>query len=200
MSELDELREWLAEAGRVLASVDTAAVARVVDALAAVRDAGGTIFVAGNGGSALAAGHFALDLQKTARTSGGRTRAAALADNVGLVTAWANDTSFDRVFAEQIAAMARPGDALVILSVSGSSPNLIAAVREAQRQGLLTIGLLGTDGGAARALVSHAIVVPSGDYGFVESAHAVVHHVIAYALRARRAGVGAAGRAGPAQV
>ena len=189
MRETEQVRDSLAGAARVVGSVDPGTVAAVIEALAAVRDAGGTIFVAGNGGSAATASHFALDLQKTARANGDAARAVSLCDNIGLVTAWANDESFERVFAEQLAALARAGDALVVISVSGSSPNLMAALRYAREKGLVTVGLLGKDGGAARALVDRAVVVASDNYGWVESTHLALEHVITYALLERRMGL-----------
>jgi D-sedoheptulose 7-phosphate isomerase len=127
VTDARDVQGWLETAAKVVGLVDPSSVAAAVDALAAVRQAGGTIFVAGNGGSASTASHLALDLQKAARTNGGFSRAVSLSDSVGLITAWANDESFERVFAEQLEALARRGDALVVFSVSGSSPNLIAA-------------------------------------------------------------------------
>jgi len=175
---------WLREAAQVIAGIETDAVSRAAAVLvdAWKRDAG--IFIAGNGGSAATASHLALDLQKASRCPGGRAaRAVSLADNPGLVTAWANDVSFDRVFAEQLEALARPGDALVVISVSGSSPNLVAAVGSARRLGLTSVGLLGRTGGAVRDAVDVAVLVPSDDYGWVESAHVALHHILTYAVR-----------------
>lgn len=191
MSDSGQVRSWLTDAARVIASVDPDAVAGAVRALVEVRGSGGTIFVAGNGGSASTASHFALDLQKWARSDGRGTRAVSLSDSIGLITAWANDADFNRVFAEQLATLAAPGDAFVVFSVSGSSPNLLQALEVARERQLVTVGVLGRDGGRARALVAHAIVVNSDDYGWVESAHLVLEHVMAYALR--KAGIPAAG-------
>jgi D-sedoheptulose 7-phosphate isomerase len=102
---------------------------------------------------------------------------------VGLLTAWGNDTAFDRVFAEQLEVLGRPGDALVVVSVSGSSPNLVAVLGAAERLGIQTVGLLGREGGRARDLVDVAVLVPTDDYGWVESAHVVLHHALTYAVR-----------------
>lgn len=183
MSDSGQVRSWLTDAAGVIASVDADAVVGAVGALLEVRGAGGTIFVAGNGGSASTASHLALDLQKWVRTDGRGTRAISLSDSIGLITAWANDTDFERVFAEQLATLAAPGDALVVFSVSGSSPNLLAALQTARERHIVTVGVLGKDGGRARALVDHAVVVPSDDYGWVESAHLVLEHVLTYSLR-----------------
>jgi len=178
------ITRWLEEAARVVRSVDVTAVACSADALSEVRARGGVIYTAGNGGSAAGASHLALDLQKAARSPGGSgTRAIRLSDSVGLITAWANDTAFDRVFADQLAVLANPGDGLVVISVSGSSPNLIALLQAAREKEVVSVGLLGRDGGRARRLVDVPVVVRSNDYGWVEAAHAVLHHVLTYALR-----------------
>ena len=182
------IARWLDEAAEVLRALDLTAVARAAAILSDVRARGGVIYTAGNGGSASTASHLAVDLQKAARSADGTpTRAVCLSDSVGLITAWANDEAFDRVFAEQLEVLARPGDAVVIVSVSGSSPNVIALLEAARTMGVVSVGLLGRTGGRARSLVDTAVVVPSDDYGWVESTHVVLHHVLAYVLRERAA-------------
>jgi D-sedoheptulose 7-phosphate isomerase len=182
---------WLDEAVQAIRRIDAASVARAAEVLLTTRQSGGTIFVAGNGGSAATASHLALDLQKAGRASTGRgTAALSIADSMGLVTAWANDTSFDRVFAEQLEVLGKAGDALIVISVSGSSPNLLALIRAARDIGIQSVGLLGRTGGKARALVDSAVLVPSDDYGWVESAHVVLHHILTYAVRASVLAVG----------
>lgn len=175
---------WLREAAEAIQGIDAGAVERAAAVLVDTRKADGTIFVAGNGGSSATASHLALDLQKAGRAPGGRgTRAISLSESMGLVTAWGNDTDFDRVFAEQLAVLGRPGDALVIVSVSGSSPNLMTLVSAARSLGIRTVGLLGRSGGKVRDLVDVAVLVPCDDYGWVESAHVVLHHALTYAVR-----------------
>jgi len=193
VTDVRTIGSWLSDASRTVASLDADAIARAIAALVQVRERGGTVFTAGNGGSALTASHLALDLQKAARPDGRGTRAVALSDSVGLITAWANDVDYDRVFAEQLLVLAEPGDGLVVFSVSGSSPNLIALLEAARERGVVSVGILGGDGGKARPLVTHAVVVPSPDYGWVESAHLVLEHVITYSLRGEPAVLGAPG-------
>lgn len=184
MTGASRIGEWLGEVARVIQAIDPGAVARTAQALAEVGARGATIFIAGNGGSASTASHLALDLQKAGRAPGGRgTRAVALTDSVPLLTAWANDADYDRVFSEQLEVLAAPGDALVVISVSGSSRNLIAALDTARALGMVTVGLLGENGGKAAEMVDHAVIVRSGDYGWVESAHVVLHHILTYTLR-----------------
>jgi D-sedoheptulose 7-phosphate isomerase len=179
----DEVGGWLADARKTLEGIDARAVTRAGQALADARLRGGTIFVIGNGGSASTANHFACDLQKATRVDGRGTRAISLSDNTALLTAWGNDLTFDSVFSEQLRLLAAPGDALVMFSVSGSSPNLMEALSVAEEMHLTTVALLGKDGGRAARRVDHAVIVSSDDYGWVESAHLVLEHVLTCYVR-----------------
>ena len=179
----DSVGRWIGEMSGVLDALDQAEVVRAIEALRTVQRGDGTIFTCGNGGSASTASHLALDLQKAARGGKRRTRAHCLSDSVGLITAWANDHDFAEVFAQQLEVFGKKGDALVVVSVSGSSPNLIRALEMAQELDLVTVGLLGKDGGSALELCTHPVVVRSEDYGWVESVHVVLHHVLTNALR-----------------
>lgn len=166
-----------------LRNVSTEALARASVRLLRAHAEGAQVLVAGNGGSASTASHLACDLAKTVlgtapTTRASRFRVVSLADNVALLTAWANDEGYDTVFAEQVKMLGRVGDVLVVISVSGSSPNIIAAVRAARERGVDTIGLLGCDGGEAMGLVDDGIIVPCHDYGHVESAHLVIAHLL----------------------
>ncbi|HEX5505871.1 MAG TPA: SIS domain-containing protein [Thermomicrobiales bacterium] len=167
----------------VLAALPVDDVARLIAELEAAYDAGRQIFVAGNGGSAATAAHLACDLGKTTlgRAGGGparRFRVIALTDNVPLLTAWGNDAGYAVVFAEQLRNLADPGDLLVVISASGNSPNILAALAAARELGLRAAGLLGFGGGAAAGLVDTAVVVPSADYGHVEDVHLVLTHLV----------------------
>ena len=134
-------------------STDVAQAAQLI--VASLR-AGGKLLVFGNGGSAADAQHIAAEL--TFRM--GRTRAAiaalALTTDTSILTAVSNDHAFDHVFARQIQALGREGDVALAISTSGNSTNVIEAIGEARRLGIKTIGLLGNDGGRARARRSGA--------------------------------------------
>lgn len=178
------LYAWKQEFARVLDTIDCQVLARIAEHLRSVRRQGHRVFLAGNGGSASSASHAALDFQKAGRSPAkGALRAVSLSDNVGLVTAWANDVSFDRVFAEQLSVLGGKGDCLVVLSVSGSSPNLIEAIDAARSLGMSTVGLLGKDGGKAAGRIDYPLVIPSTDYGWVESVHLAIVHMLTYDLR-----------------
>jgi D-sedoheptulose 7-phosphate isomerase len=147
---------------------------------------GRVVFIAGNGGSAATASHFACDLAKGTRRNGPPTfRVVALTDSLPVLTAWANDNGYDRIFAEQLLSLARPGDLLVLISASGNSPNILAAAEEARTLGVTTIGLTGRTGGNMAALVDLAVRVPSDQIEVVEDAHLVVAHSLCVAARER---------------
>jgi len=141
------------------------------------------VLVPGKTGAQPAAARWLREAAESIRGIDPAAVEQAAAVLMGLVTAWGNDTDFDRVFAEQLEVLGRPGDALVIVSVSGSSPNLMALISAARLLGIRTVGLLGRTGGKARDLVDVAVLVPSDDYGWVESAHVVLHHALTYAVR-----------------
>lgn len=143
---------------------------------------GAWVFVAGNGGSAALASHFACDLEKTTsgrspRTVKKRFQVMSLVDNVASLTAWANDETYDCVFAERLRGRGRPGDVLFVISASGNSPNIIEALDVARTIGMTTVGWLGFSGGQALARCDVPIHVPSDDYGLVESAHGALAHL-----------------------
>ena len=158
------------------------------------------IFIIGNGGSAATASHMACDLGKTVlgrdiAAPRRRFRALALTDNMPLVTAWGNDVQYEMVFAQQLRNLATEGDLLVVITGSGNSPNIVAAVQAARELGVTAVGLLGFDGGAVKGLLQHAIVAESDNYGYIEDAHMMLTHLVtAYFKQALQREAIAAGR------
>jgi D-sedoheptulose 7-phosphate isomerase len=149
----------------------------LVAAAAGVRralDAGGTLLALGNGGSATDAMDAVADLR-----SGGR-RALDLTEDTGILTALANDIGTEAIFARQIIALGRAGDAVLALSTSGNSPNVIAALGEARRRGLLTVAMVGYDGGrvAAEGLADHVVITRSEHIPRIQEAQASAYHVL----------------------
>ena len=177
------VEEYFASMGEQLRAIPPEAIDRVGRRLLETAETGSQVLVAGNGGSASTASHFACDLAKTVlgakpELRRSRFRVLSLADNVALLTAWANDAGYEAVFAEQVKMLGRPGDVLCVISASGDSPNVVEAAEAAQALGLHTIGFLGFSGGRLAELVDDAIVVPCHDYGHVESAHLVLGHLL----------------------
>jgi D-sedoheptulose 7-phosphate isomerase len=179
----DFARTYLAELTRVLDRLPLDQLDRAVEAIEAAHAHGRHIFIIGNGGSAATASHMMNDLAKGTLGHKGdapwpRFRAIALTDNISLMTAWANDTDYNRIFSEPLKTLAQPGDLLVAISASGNSPNIIAAVEAARQMRLTVIALAGFGGGALARLADVAFVVPSDQYGHVEDVHMILDHVI----------------------
>lgn len=182
----DEIEHYWRELGDVTRTMPFGALARAAEILLDCHQRSGTIFIMGNGGSAATASHFACDLAKGTLTTGlPPFRAVTLGDNVALLTAWANDTSYERVFAEQVAALMRAGDVLVAISASGNSPNVLRAATTARGLGATTIALTGRSGGQLRRLADLVIRVPAGSIEQVEDAHLIIAHSLCVALRLR---------------
>lgn len=168
----------------VLGQIPIGAVERVVDILLDAHSRRGHVYIIGNGGSASTAAHFAADLSKATIVAGQpRLRVLCLTDNAALLTAWANDSSYDEVFAQQLENLLDPDDVVVAISVSGSSPNVVKAVRTARAHGAITVGLLGTSGGSLIDSVDTAVHVDSHNYGVVEDCHMVLEHAITASTR-----------------
>jgi D-sedoheptulose 7-phosphate isomerase len=158
------------------------AAAALADALAA----GGTVYTCGNGGSAAEALHLAEELVGNYKaTERGPRRAVCLNADATALTCIANDFGFDRVFARQVEALVGAGDVLVVLSTSGNSANVNAALDAARANGATTVGLLGRGGGAALPRCDHAVVVPGDDSAHVQEAHLVIVHLFCEAIEPR---------------
>lgn len=147
-----------------------------------------TIFLFGNGGSAALASHFACDLGKGTIRGGEpqkRFRVLALTDNLPLLTAWANDSCYEDVFAQQLQNFVEPGDVVFAISGSGNSANVLRALEVAHKAGALNIGLTGYCGGKMKNLCSLCIVIPSENMQIIEDLHLSVTHAIFSVVRHR---------------
>jgi len=182
----DHIELYWRELADVMRRMPFALIGQAADVLLDCQRRDGTVFILGNGGSASTASHFACDLAKGTRTQGLPTfRVVPLTDNVPLLTAWANDTSYDRVFAEQLIALVRPGDVVFMISASGNSANVLAAAQVARKAGAFTLSLTGQTGGKLRRLSDLTIRVPSPSIEQVEDAHSMITHSLCVALRER---------------
>ena len=181
MSGAERAREGLealaALAARVAAE-HASAIAAIAERYEVALRAGGTLFFAGNGGSAADAQHLATEYVVRYQTSRPPLRALALTTDTSLLTACANDMGFDEVFARQLDALARPGDVLSLHSTSGESPNVIRAAQAARARGVTVIALVGKSGGQLAALADVALVVPSDDTARIQELHLAVEHVV----------------------
>ena len=139
---------------------------------------GGRLLIAGNGGSAAEAQHFAAELVGRLREERRPLSAIALTPDSSAITAISNDYGYDEVFARQVRAHGRPGDVLMVLSTSGRSPNLVEAVRAARETGVRTWALVGQGASPLAELSDEALCCPSPDSQVVQELHLVAVHVI----------------------
>ena len=172
---------------RAACTIDRSAVGRAARLILDAHAGGSCVFACGNGGSAAIANHLQCDHVKGVSADTDLSpRVVSLATNVELITAIANDISYDEVFAYQVRTHARPGDVLLAISSSGRSPNIIRALRAARECGLSTIALTGFGGGDASRVADVHIHVDASNYGVVEDLHQAIMHALAQYIRQSR--------------
>jgi D-sedoheptulose 7-phosphate isomerase len=178
--------EYLRDVQDVLARVSREAILMTIARLDQAWEERKQIFVMGNGGSASTASHVANDLSKATIVPGAhRMKVIALTDNLALISAWANDASYEAIFKEQLENLLDPGDTVIGISASGNSPNVLRAMAFARERGAFTIGWTGLAGGLLKGLAHLCVHVPSEDLGMIESAHLVIDHVVTTELTRR---------------
>ncbi len=138
----------------------------------------GTLFWAGNGGSAADSQHLAAELVGRFSKKRKALRSIALNTDTSILTCVANDFSYDQIFSRQLEALARPGDVFIGVSTSGNSPNIIKAFEVANKMSVETVGLLGKDGGEAKSIVNVSLVVPSSSTARIQEAHILIGHIL----------------------
>ena len=169
-----------------LANFDFVLIEPLVEAMIETRNTAGTILVAGNGGSASTAQHYAVDWGVGSGINNPPVRVLSLADNVPSITSTGNDLSFVEIFSRQLNNLAKSGDLLVVVSASGNSPDLTKVVASAKLLGVKTASVTGFDGGKLIGMTDVSIHMPTedGDYGVAEDLHLMLGHAVKEALRA----------------
>lgn len=173
----------------VMRKIDPAAIARQIEIIEKAQEENRSIFFLGNGGSSAVCAHIVNDLCPNSLVSGKRGfRAFSLADNVESVTAIANDSGFENIFSYQLQHNMVPGDAVVGMSVSGNSENVLRAIDYANEHGAITCGWAGMEGGKLAQRAKFSIVIPStrDEYGPVEDLFSNIGHVITGYLTMKR--------------
>lgn len=168
------------EAKRSFFEANAGGVVEVAQAIAGAYLAGGRLFSMGNGGSSCDAAHIAVEFMHPVTAGRPALAAVNLAADIATVSAVANDVGYSHVFVRQLIALARPGDALVGISTSGNSDNLLAAFATARQLGLVTIGLCGADGGrmARSADIDHCLTVRSDSIHRIQETHVAIYHIV----------------------
>ena len=180
----EKIKRYISELNVLLEKLPVEDIDRVVSLLEKTRESRSHVFIFGNGGSAATASHFACDLSKGSVSEGNhRIKAFSLTDNVHLLTAWANDASYDMVFAEQIHNYVEPGDVVIAISGSGNSPNVLNGITVARDKGATTVGFIGFSGGRLKDLVDIHVIAPIDNMERAEDMHLLFEHIISACLR-----------------
>jgi D-sedoheptulose 7-phosphate isomerase len=193
MNHEDFVNHYLQEFDSITKQISRNAIKIAIEILYEAWKEGKQVFLAGNGGSASTATHFASDLAKFKSVSGNkRFRAISLNDNIPLVSALTNDLGWENVYVEQLLNLMQQGDVFVPISVHGGSgadsaglwsQNLLKAAKFVQENGGKVVGLAGFDGGALKQMADACIVVPINSTPHIEGFHAVLTHLICASLR-----------------
>lgn len=172
----NRITEHLAVIGSLTGEL-AVSIATVGRRLAGVLSDGGVIYWCGNGGSASDSQHLAAELVGRFKEDRRALRSIALSSDTSVLTCIGNDFGYDQVFSRQVEALGQAGDALVGISTSGESTNIIRALETARTREMLTVGLLGKGGGAALELVDEAILIPSHSTARIQEAHILIGHI-----------------------
>ncbi len=176
-------KEYAEELNSVLSLMSgeewNAQVKKAADVTADCLRTGGKLLIAGNGGSAADAQHFAAEMVATLHKEKRRGYPAiALTTDTSFLTAWSNDFGFEGIFSRQVEALGRAGDVFIGISTSGNSENIIQAAEQAKQMGLRTICLLGQDGGRLKAIADACLIVPSKSTARIQEVHTLIIHAV----------------------
>ena len=180
-------KQYIEEMKIALDSINLEKVSRLTEVLRNRYAFDQNVFVCGNGGSAAISEHFSCDHLKGIRESKqfpvSHPKAISLASNLPLITAIANDKSYDQIFSYQIESLARTGDLILLISSSGNSKNIIEALNSALKLKLYVFAIVGFDGGKVKELIpENTVHITSSNYGIIEDCSQSVMHMVSQTL------------------
>ena len=175
---------YFAQINTAAASLDMEKVGQAARILTKTYTAGGMVYACGNGGSAAISNHLVCDHCKLVQTDTDLTpRVVSLSSTIEMITAIANDISYDEVFSYQLQTMAKPGDTLITISSSGDSENIVRAAQWAKKNGLPVISMTGFSGGRSADIADVNLHVTADNYGVIEDIHQSLMHILAQYIR-----------------
>jgi len=172
-----QLKEHRAVLDRIEAEL-AGQIARIAVRLVETMKIGNKLLIMGNGGSAADAQHFAAEIVGRFKMERPALPAIALSTDTSIITAIGNDYGFERIFSRQVEALAAPGDALIAISTSGNSANILQALLTGRQAGCSAIGLLGKDGGTIKEICDLSLIIPSDDTPRIQEGHITVIHIL----------------------
>ena len=175
---------------KAIEAFDKSPMSEVLEIFTQVAESGGTVWVAGNGGSAAISDHTVCDVTKGTHSCGKPTvKAVSLTANGPMLTALANDISYEEVFSKQLEFYLKPEDAVLLVSSSGNSPNVVKACEYANSRGVPTISFTGFSGGQLKELAKVSVWIPVDNYGMTEDLHqSLIHAITQYISKSRQTG------------
>jgi D-sedoheptulose 7-phosphate isomerase len=174
---------YLTRLSQTIEALDILAFDNAIGLIRAAWENGKQIIVFGNGGSALTAQHYVTDWNKAIYLKTGRPfRGVCLAENIGLISAYANDVSYSDVFLEQLKPLLHNDDLVIGISGSGNSENILRPIRYANENGGISLGICGYDGGKLRQIAQHAICADIDDMQLSEDVHLIFGHLTLQSL------------------
>jgi D-sedoheptulose 7-phosphate isomerase len=176
-------RTYLTRLYQAMSILDAGEIDRAIGVIEEAWKAGRQIITLGNGGSALTALHYINDWNKSIYLETGIPfRGRSLCDNIGLMMAYSNDISYEDVFVEQLKGIMLPQDLVIGISGSGNSENVIRAIRYANENNAVTLGLCGYDGGRLKDLAQHHVWAKVSDMQLSEDMHFIFGHIVMQTL------------------
>jgi len=183
------LSDYLAESTAVLEAarggIGQEPMDRAITCICEALQAGKPLLVCGNGGSAADAMHITGELVGRFLKERRPYRAICLSSNPSVITAWANDYSYDEVFSRQVEAYGEPGAVILGISTSGNSRNVVAAFEQARRMGMTVIAMTGEGGGAMGPLADHLLAAPSRSTPLIQQVHLCLYHYLCAMVECR---------------
>ena len=174
-------KKYISDLRAALDRIDEKELIQLVTLVRQAQETQRTVFIVGNGGSASTASHWATDLGKGLHHRKDKgVKALSLSDNIAWISAAANDISYDSVFSDQLRAHGTEGDLLIAISASGNSPNIIQAIEQAKSMGIISLSIVGFDGGKAKETSDFSVHIPTnhGKYGLAEDVQLILNHFL----------------------
>lgn len=178
------MEAYVVEQQKAINAVDFTSVEAATDILETAYKNNNVVYVCGNGGSAAIANHMVCDHGKLIQTDTSlRIKIHSLSNSSEMMTAIANDISYDEVFSYPLRSLGEKGDVLMTISGSGESPNIIKAIEAAKERQMQVIALTGFTGGKSASLSDVNVHVPCDNYGIAEDVHQSIMQIIAQFIR-----------------
>ena len=176
--------QYINEKNNLLRNINFKELDRIIDTIKKCLKSNNIIYTCGNGGSSSLAEHFTCDfIKQTNNKTNLKVKSISLTTNFSLISAIANDISYEDIFSFQIEKLCKRNDILFLFSVSGNSKNLIKAVKKAKAKGVKTVSFTGFKGGRLSKITNFNLNFPMANYGIVEDCHISIMHFLSQYLR-----------------